>query len=384
MEVFKVKTKYTEEQKHGLVKRYYDGDSASTICLQTGVPRSTFYTWIKPYKIVGTALACEVSAANYTHLKKHLDKLESMVKVLQTVNCTATSPLQIKLQELTKLYGQYSVRTLCNSLEVSRGTFYNHILRNKKDNTSYQKRRDELSILVKDIFEDNHQIYGANKIHAILKSNGVRTSTKMVSELMQSMGLSSIRNSTKKQYDKQMRKAKKDMLKMSFSTNGPNQIWVSDITYFRMNNDTRYICVIIDLFSRKVIAYKISQKQSMQLVTSTFKQAYQIRQPRKDLIFHSDRGSQYTSYALRKLLITLSVAQSFSPSNSPYHNAVMESFFSNLKKEQLYRINYRSIKEFNISVNDFIDKYNNERPHSTLQYKTPNAFEEAFYRKKDK
>lgn len=376
-----MKTKYTEEQKHELVKRYYGGESASIICLQSGVPRSTFYTWIKPYKIVGITLACEVSAANYTRQKSHIEKLENMIKVLQSVNCTATSPLHIKLEELTKLYGQYSVRTLCDSLGVSSGTFYNHILRNKKNNTSYQKRRYELSILIRDIFDDNHQIYGANKIHAILKSRGVRISTRMVSELMQSMNLSSIRNNTKRQYAKQLRQAKKDMLKMNFSTNAPNQVWVSDITYFRVNNGTRYICVIIDLFSRKVIAYKTSQKQSTQLVTSTFKQAYQIRQPKKDLIFHSDRGSQYISYAFRKSLITLNVTQSFSPSNSPYHNAVMESFFSNLKKEQLYRLNPGSIREFNISVDDYIDKYNNERPHSTLQYMTPNTFEEAFYQK---
>jgi putative transposase len=379
-----MKTNYTEEQKHELVKRYYDGESVSTICLQTGVPRSTFYTWVKPYKVVGAVLACEVSAANYTQQKKRIDKLESMIKVLQAVNCTVASPLQIKLKELTKLYGQYSVHTLCDSLKVPRGTFYNHILRNKKDNTSYRKRREELSILVKDIFEENHQIYGANKIHAILKSRGIRTSTRMVSELMQFMGLSSTRNHTKRQYAKQLRKSKKDMLKMNFSTNAPNQVWVSDITYFRLNNDTRYICVIMDLFSRKVIAYKVSQKQSTQLVTSTFKQAYHIRQPKTNITFHSDRGSQYTSYTLRKLFITLNVTQSFSPSNSPYHNAVMESFFSNLKKEQLYRIDYHSIKEFNLSVDDYIDKYNNERPHSTLQYKTPNAFEKAFYRKKDK
>lgn len=136
-----MRTMYTKEQKHELVKRYYDGESASDICLQTGIPRSTFYTWIKPYKIMGIASGYEVSAVDYARQKKHIHKLENMIKVLQTVNCTVASPLKVKLKELTKLYGKYSVHVLCDSLDVARGTFYNHIFRNKKDKNSYQSRK---------------------------------------------------------------------------------------------------------------------------------------------------------------------------------------------------------------------------------------------------
>jgi len=89
--------------------------------------------------------------------------------------------------------------------------------------------------------------------------------------------------------------------------------------------------------------------------------------------------AEYTAFAFRKLLNTLNIAQSFSPKGNPYNNSVMESFFSSLKSEELYRLNYRSIRDFHQHLDRSIHKYNNERPHATLFYKTPNAFEKAFY-----
>ncbi|MCK5128498.1 MAG: IS3 family transposase [Clostridiales bacterium] len=374
-----MKTYYTKELKQQLVKRYYNGESASDVCLHTGVPRSTFYTWVKSYKANHTASSLEICAVDYARQKKHTQKLENMIKVLQIVNCTIASPLKVKLGELTQLYGEYSVHVLCDSLDVARGTFYNHVFRNKKGNNSYKARREQLSRQIKEIYEESNQIYGARKIRAVLQTRGINTTDKMVLELMQSMNLHSIRGETKRQYNRFLKEGKKDVLKLNFTAKAPNKVWVSDVTYFRTCDTTRYICVIIDLYSRKVISYKISQKHSTQLITSTFKLAYEDRQPDNDLIFHSDRGVQYAAFAFRKLLKTLNVTQSFSPTGRPCHNAVMESFFATLKKEELYRINYHSVREFEQSVKDFIKRYNKERPHVTLRYKTPNAYEQVYF-----
>lgn len=361
-----MRANYTKEQKQELVKRYYNGESASLICLQAGVPRSTFYTWIKPYKVVKTGSGTEISVMDYMRQKQHVEKLENMIDVLRMVECNIESPLKVKLEELSKLYGKYSVHVLCESLDVARGTFYNHIFRNKKEKSSYQIRRDMLSEKIKEIFDDSNQIYGAKEIRAILHTRGINTTDGMVAELMRSMNLKCIRNETKKQYARSVRASKKDILKLNFSAKTPNQVWVSNITYFRVCNRTRYICVIIDLFSRKVIGYKISQKQRTQLITTTFKIAYKSRQPERSLVFHSDRGAQYSAYAFCKLLRELNVTQSFSPTARPCHNAVMESFFATLKKEELYRINYRPIRDFEESVRGYIERYNNERLHVTL------------------
>ena len=133
----------SDEQKKELVARYHGGESVSDICLQNGVPRSTFYTWLKPYQIEVTPSGHISSANEFIKMKQRLEKLEQKIEVLQKVGCTVSSPLQDKLQELSKLYGQYSVHTLCEALCVSRGTFYNHIFR-RKEVTVYDKRREDM------------------------------------------------------------------------------------------------------------------------------------------------------------------------------------------------------------------------------------------------
>ena len=137
-----------------------------------------------------------------------------------------------------------------------------------------------------------------------------------------------------------------------------------------------YTCVILDLFSRKVVAYKISKKNSTQLITSTFKMAWEQRSPKAGLIFHSDRGSQYTSHRFQQLLRECSVIQSFSSSGKPHDNAVAESFFATFKKEELYRKDYTSETDFKRGVDSYIQFYNCQRPHRTLRNQTPCQAEE--------
>lgn len=201
----------------------------------------------------------------------------------------------------------------------------------------------------------------------------------MVSEFKNEMNITSIRSDDKRIYNQLNKPKKKDMLEMNFTAKAPNQVRTSDITYFKYQNQTYYICVIVDLYSRMALACKISKKQSTQLITSAFKTAYEKRKPTDALIFHSDRGSQYTSYAFQKLLKTYLVTQSFSPSGKPCHNAVMESFFSSMKKEEMYRTDYHSESELKERIQKYIEFYNTERPHSTLNYKTPKIYEQMYY-----
>ena len=143
-----------------------------------------------------------------------------------------------------------------------------------------------------------------------------------------------------------------------------------------------YVCVILDLFSRKVIAYRVSTKNSTYLITSTFRRAFQARNSPQNLTFHSDQGAQYMSNAFRKLLRMNKVVQSFSKSGRPHDNAVAESFFASMKREEIYRNQYKSEKQFAKSIENYVDFYNNRRPHRTLNYKTPDQFEAMHESKK--
>ncbi|MCI8818336.1 MAG: IS3 family transposase [Oscillibacter sp.] len=370
------------EEKQALVSRYHAGESVAEICADTGVARSTFYTWIRPYTTTITDSGHVVSQQEFIKMKQRIRKLEQKVEILQKVSCTASAPLQEKLQELSKLYGQYSVHALCEALCVSRGTFYNHIFR-RKEVTAYDKRKSEMRKHIKAVFDESHQRFGANKIAAVLSTQGISTSSKYVRELMQEMGLQSITRYSKRDYQKGKRLAKKqNVLQRQFKADEPNRVWVSDVTCFKINDKYLYICVILDLFSRKVVAYRVSPKNSTYLITSTFRQAYQNRNAPQSLMFHSDQGAQYTSKTFCKLLRMNKVVQSFSAPGQPHDNAVMESFFSFMKREEIYRTHYKSEQQFAKSVDNYIEFYNTQRPHSTLNYKTPDQFEAIYEVKK--
>lgn len=152
-------------------------------------------------------------------------------------------------------------------------------------------------------------------------------------------------------------------------------VWVSDITAYRFHHEYFYICAILDLFSRKVIAYRVAKTSSTQLITLAFRQAYSERRPEPGLIFHSDRGKQYLSRSFQMLLKESGVEQSLSRPGNPHDNAVMESFFSYLKREELYRHDYPSEAALLRGIDQYVQFYNSKRPHSTLQYKTPDRME---------
>ena len=375
--------KLSNQEKSDIVAAYGNGQTVASLCIQHNIPRSTIYLWIKRHQTLRSSTPTSVSYNDYYNLKRRTDKLDELLKVTKAAGCGTSAPLQEKLAALEKLHGQFSVHALCEALGVARGTFYNHIFR-RKDVTYYDKRREDMREHIKTVFDESRQRYGADKVCAVLANRNIRTTPKYVATLMREMGLYSIRKNSKREHKKKISYAKKrNHLQRQFNTTAPNLVWVSDVTCFKVKEQYFYLCVIIDLFSRKVVSYKVSKSNSTYLITSTFRKAFETRSFPKKLIFHSDRGVQYTSKTFRKLLSVNKVVQSFSNSGKPHDNAVAEAFFSSLKTEELYRTNYRSEREFRQSVEDYILSYNTQRPHRTLAYRTPERFEQEHSNKKN-
>ena len=370
--------KYSEKEKATIVEQYFEGETAASLCSKHGVPRSTLYFWIKQHQKVKSSNQSDVTYNDYYNLKRRYDKLLEKLKVIKMAGCGTSAPLQERLEALEKLHGQFSVHALCEALDVSRGTFYNHIFR-RTEVTANDKRREQLREQVATIFEESQQRYGANKICAILAERGVISSKKYIAGIMREMGLYSIGNNAKREYKKSVNlPLKRNLLKQQFNVSNPNRVWVSDVTCLKVKDNYCFVCVIIDLYSRKVVGYRVPEKNSTYLITSTFKQAFESRGFPDGLIFHSDQGSQYTSGSFRKLLHLNKVVQSFSNSGRPHDNAVAEAFFANMKREELYRRKLKSVQEFRAIVDNYIFFYNNERPHDTLANKTPCRFEEQY------
>ncbi len=373
-------TSYPTELKVKTIRRYEKGESIKALSQELHIAQTTLYQWRKQY--------CSIETPNRTYTPKEFDavcrrlqKLDHEMEIIHLSGYLSNIPLQKKLATLEELYNRpensYSVYELCDAFGVARGTFYNHIFR-RADRSKHEEEQAQLALKVKQIFDDSEQRYGAEKIRAVLAQNGIRVGTKRIADIMRELSLYSVWVDAKKLFKRQRQRDKENMLKRKFSAEHPNQIWVSDFTYFKIKDYWVYLCIIIDLYSRKVIGYRISRNASTNLVTTTFRTTYEERGRPQRLTFHSDRGKQYTSNALSTLLQQYGVRHSFSASGKPLDNAISESFFATFKKEEAYRREYTSERHFRKSVDEYIRFYNEVRPHQTLHYKTPQSFEDTF------
>ena len=212
--------------------------------------------------------------------------------------------------------------------------------------------------MVKQIFDDSEQRFGAEKIRIILANSGIHVSKKRTSAMMQEWGLSGVWVDAKKQLKRRQHYEKQYLRKRQFSAGHSNQIWVSDITYFKVKSYWVYFCVILDWYSSKIVGWRASRNISIYLVTATFKAAFQDRGQHHNLAFHSDRGKQYISKALTRLFQRHGVKQSFSATARLLDHAVVETFFSTFKREEAYRKDYTSKQHFRRNVEEYIRFHN--------------------------
>lgn len=367
--------KLTRKKKLEIVEKYLCGNSVINLSEEYNLSRSTIYSFIKKHH----EEICNhpVNLRDFTMLQKMKERKDLIVHILQTAPCTANAPLREKLQAVKDLSGKYNVNTLCEAFEVSKGTYYNHILRSKGENSEAQKRRKMLKPIIEEIFIKSNCTFGAGKIAAILNDRGYVVSERIVGDIMHANQWFSVKSNAKKLYEYSKRK-KENILRQNFTASKPNEIWVSDITYFNLDQRKYYICVVLDLYSRKIIAHKISKRNSTVLTKDTFKYAYYSRNPEEGLIFHSDNGSNYISRAFSEYLKERGTKQSFSRTNRPHDNAVSESFFKCMKNEELYRYKYKSERDLVDSLKKYVDFYNEERPHTYIGYMTPNKYEDLY------
>ena len=202
-----MKKHYSPSQIAQCCLEHKRGISVQELITKYQIPRSTLYYWFKKYNDLPKNNPDDFIyfKRNYRNIKNNQIKLTHVCEILQKVNCTASAPLKTRLYELEKLYGEYSVHELCSALNVSRGTFYNHMFRNKKEDTLYLQRKLELCNMIRTIYDENHGIYGAEKIFSIIKSKNYRTSLKKVKKLIHEMQLKSIRSGVKKEFMKEQR-----------------------------------------------------------------------------------------------------------------------------------------------------------------------------------
>jgi len=380
MEVQFLRRVYTYDYKQKLINLYNKGTQAKNIYRNHDVPKSTLYYWLDQYKVIKHSWSGKVcaTAKDVYDLKRELSNVKQENEILKKLNCSLNSELKEKLIAISKLDGQYPVRAICRAAGIFHSTYYHYKLR-RPTQTEIEKMDEILKPPIRDIFVMTKGRLGSKKIRILMINQGYSVSAKRIRRLLDEMNLVCRSRMKRAHYNYSKSSLPRvDHVKQQFNPPAPNMIWVSDITYIRVNYKAYYLCVVIDLHSRKVIGHRVEDNQDVELVRNTFLLAYNNRKPANDLIFHSDQGGQYTCYKFRKELLDRRIKPSYSRTGCPYDNAVAESFFRTFKEDEANHVYYKSLEDLIISVNEFIDFFNNVRPHNSLKNRTPNQVEENY------
>ena len=263
-------------------------------------------------------------------------------------------------------------------LEVSRSGFYAWLARVPSE----RSRRDaELLVLIRQVYVEGRGAYGAPRVHRVLQNRGVRCGRKRVARLMAENGMA---GKVRRPFRPQTTNSDHDgpiapnLVEQNFRPDEPNTVWASDITYIATGEGWLYLATTIDLYSRRVVGWSMSDSLETKLPLDALRAAIADRLPAPGLIHHSDRGCQYASCAFRAELAQHGIRASMSRKANCYDNAVAESFFHSLKVELVHGIRFATRAEARAAVFDYIEVfYNRTRVHSTLDYKSPVEFEAA-------
>lgn len=259
---------------------------------------------------------------------------------------------------------------------LARSTFY---YKSKQISESEKRDNTDLRDLIEKIaLEWPH--YGYRRVTAELERRGKKVNHKKVARIMREEALTCeitrkyLRPKNKKTGEERFNVAPN--LTEKLCLRGPNQLWVSDITYVRLDQDFVFVAVILDAWSRRVIGWAISRTMQVELTLAALKMAILLRKPKPGCIHHSDRGSQYTSNAYGEMLKRAGLKPSMSKPGYPYDNAIAESFMRTLKKEEVDCTEYKDIEDLKGRIPYFIEKiYNEKRLHSALGYLPPAEYE---------
>ena len=273
---------------------------------------------------------------------------------------------------------QYGIGVMCSVLEVSRSGYY--AWRGRPE--SRRSREDRrLTVEIRSVFRRNRQTYGSPRVHRALREMGICISRKRIARLMRSSGLVAMkaRRFRRTTHAVEAHEKAPNILDRAFTAAAPDRVWAGDITYLWTREGWLYLAVVLDLFSRRVVGWAVSDRLQDDLALEALQRALHERHAGAGLIHHSDRGCQYTSLRYRRLLERSSVTTSMSRKGDCWDNAVVESFFATLKVE--LGDSFSSRPAARRALFDYIEVfYNRQRMHSSLGFVSPAEAELRYWK----
>lgn len=276
---------------------------------------------------------------------------------------------------MKEYHHEFEIDCMCKVLQVSRSGYYGWLHRAPSKRLEKDQR---LKSRIIELHAQSDRTYGSPRVHEDLKEEGERVSRKRVARIMRENQLFSkhkrkFRHTTDSEHQFPVAN---NVLARDFNSDAPNKKWVTDITFIPTSEGWLYLAVVLDLFSRRIVGWSMGRRLEKRLVIEALRMAIKGRKPKDGLIHHSDRGSQYASNEYREILQAHAMFVSMSRKGNCWDNAVVESFFKTLKVERTSHRQYRTRKQAQADIFQYIEVfYNRKRRHSAIGYLTPVDFE---------
>jgi putative transposase len=371
---------YDAEFRRRVVELVRAGRPVRVVAAELGLAEATVYRW-KAQDLIDRGMRPGTSTSEQGELaaaKRRIQELETELALVKRaaalfeegVRPKATYPV------IADLAGQgFSAKQCCRVLGVAASGFF---MWRRRAPSARQIRLAWLTDLVRAIHADSRGTYGWRRVNAELTyGHGVVVNPKTVRKIMRLHGLYGLPGSRKLFRSKANKATAADLVERRFDRPAPDQLWVTDITEHPTREGKVYCCVVLDVFSRRVVGWSIDSHQATPLVTNALGMAISNRSPGPDqTVIHSDHGSQYTSWAFTQRAKDSGLLPSMGTIGNAYDNAVIESFWGRMQTELLNRQRWRTRIELANAIFEYLEVFHNrQRRHSALGWLTPMEYE---------
>ncbi|HAB5789729.1 TPA_asm: IS3 family transposase [Salmonella enterica subsp. enterica serovar Hadar] len=374
--------RYPEEFKTEAVKQVVDrGYSVASVATRLDITTHSLYAWIKKYGPDSSTNKEQSDAqAEIRRLQKELKRVTDERDIFKKSRGVLRKAVRLRYAFIRDNSCCWPVRLLCRVLDVHPSGFYAWL---QQPHSQRHQADLRLTGQIKQFWLESGCVYGYRKIHLDLRDSGQQCGVNRVWRLMKRVGI-------KAQVGYRSPRARKgeasivspNRLQRQFNPDAPDERWVTDITYIRTHEGWLYLAVVVDLFSRKIIGWSMQSRMTKDIVLNALLMAVWRRNPQKQVLVHSDQGSQYTSHEWQSFLKSHGLEGSMSRRGNCHDNAVAESFFQLLKRERIKKKIYGTREEARSDIFDYIEMfYNSKRRHGSSDHMSPTEYENQYYQR---
>ncbi|WP_413453916.1 IS3 family transposase [Erwinia persicina] len=374
--------RYPEEFKIEAVKQVVDrGYSVASVATRLDITTHSLYAWIKKYGPDSSTNKEESDAqAEIRRLQKELKRVTDERDIFKKSRGVLRKAVRLRYAFIRDNTCCWPVRLLCRVLDVHPSGFYAWL---QQPHSQRHQADLRLTGQIKQFWLESGCVYGYRKIHLDLRDSGQQCGVNRVWRLMKRVGI-------KAQVGYRSPRARKgeasivspNRLQRQFNPDAPDERWVTDITCIRTHEGWLYLAVVVDLFSRKIIGWSMQSRMTKDIVLNALLMAVWRRNPQKQVLVHSDQGSQYTSHEWQSFLKSHGLEGSMSRRGNCHDNAVAESFFQLLKRERIKKKIYGTREEARSDIFDYIEMfYNSKRRHGSSDQMSPTEYENQYYQR---